>query len=123
MSKLHWDAETVFGLPGMPGWVRYAAIDDDGNAFISENVGGVEGGYDKLPLEADYTGHWKDSLLVRPEQLNIGDFCKFWYDDEEPEDNDNTNTIYGFLIDSDEGYRVNRGTIWKHARKFTPKVG
>ena len=128
-NKLHWDAESVFGLVGMPDWVTAAAIDKKGAAYIYGNFPEISndegfwiqnGKYNKLPLETDYEGDWKDSLLVRPERLKVGDFCKFWDDDEEPEDN-NIYASYGFIIEIGREFISHGNLGWKHARKFTPR--
>ena len=130
MSKLHWDAEIVFNLPGMPDRVNYAAIDEDRTAFFFEDnpkiriCSWASENWEKFPLETDYEGDWKDSLLIRPGRLKVGDFCKFWDDDEEPEDHE-PDSCYGYLngiITNDEYcFTDNRNQNWAHARKFTPR--
>lgn len=72
MSLLHWTAEDVFGLPGMPDEAMYAAIDHMGKIWLfSERfMVTVDEEYDEkdrviLPLNHDYEGDWRESLLVR----------------------------------------------------------
>lgn len=102
MSKLHWDAETVFGLPGMPEWANYAAIDGNNSPFLypsKPDIGPedefiINGECECLALEHDYTGDWKDSLLERPKVIKPGDFGRFWDDEEDRE-----YAVYGYLTE------------------------
>jgi hypothetical protein len=84
VSKLHWAAEDVFSLPGMPDDVQYAAIDEDGDKYLYTQIPECKVVYNDhrdfrcgvwiaklasraycLDLLTDYEGDWRDSLLVR----------------------------------------------------------
>lgn len=92
MSKLQWTAEAVFGLPGMPDWANYAAIDelDESGAFyyyitapLRDDKNRVwhslnDDFSNRICLRTNYTGDWKDSLLKRPVKIEVGMFGEFW---------------------------------------------
>ena len=136
MSKLHWTAKDVFGLPGMPDWARYAAIDEDRRGFyiyeirpnMSHTIFTAAPGYPEerkrcVAFEHDFTGDWKDSPLERPQEVRKGDFVKAWdwcsrdlNNDIEPDDWNEDLVAYGYVREMGKDYFCISGNGYKFPR-------
>jgi hypothetical protein len=136
MSKLHWTAKDVFGLPGMQDDAKSAAITSGNDAYdayvvYSNHILEKNKTYDSwdtsgyikvLGLETDFEGDWRESLLVRPpEGIKISDFVKAWDSDEEPEDK---NAWFGYVCEirnhGNYPFTINNDIIFSHVRKMNP---
>jgi hypothetical protein len=130
MSKLHWTEKDVFGLPGIPGDAKSAAITSDWEVVVSNKIlkkidiykTWDSMGYVKiLSLETDYEGDWRESLLVRPEEIRVGDFVKAWDGPIEPDD---INAWFGYVCEirnhGNYPFTINNDIIFSHVRKINP---
>jgi hypothetical protein len=135
MSKLHWIAKDVFGLQGMQDDAKSAAITSGNDAYdayvvYSNHILEKNKTYDSwdtsgyikvLGLETDFEGDWRDSLLVRSEEIKIGDFVKIWKGDKEPDSLRSARV--GFvekIIDLYYISNVDWGVNINHIRKMNP---
>jgi hypothetical protein len=134
MSKLHWTAKDVFGLSGIPDDAKSAAITNFNAVLYSNSIlrqvdsyYGWQASGDSLEyvsilsLEHDFEGDWRESLLVRPEEIRVGDFVKAWDGPIEPDD---INAWFGYVCEirnhGNYPFTINNDIIFSHVRKMNP---
>ena len=137
MKKLHYGPE-LFRMDGMPNWVQAIAINDRSNICLFDGIPKdisvlqidiQNKSYTEIPFEHDYEGDWKDSLLIKPEEVKIGDFVKGWNTNFEPGFM-SSDCCYGFITDACNKcdgvvsyiiYQINNIHERLYVRKFNPE--